>query len=95
MPSRTFWIRDRASRRGCVCLGVDPALGVAQEAAGAAGAHREDLAEDRERRLLLALGADVEAAGPGDAVERRLGTPASSRRARRFSWLRREPSAPM
>ena len=60
----------------------------------ATGPDGEDLGEDRERRLGGRLGADVEPARTGDAVESASATPASSSRPRRRSWLRREPSAP-
>jgi hypothetical protein len=45
-------------------LRVDATLGLLQLAAGAAGAHGEDLGQDRERRLSWRVGADVESRGP-------------------------------
>src|SRR5918996_4030623 len=62
--------RRRAS--SSVDLDVDPLLRVLQEAAFAPRAHGKDLGEDRERRLLLRVGADVEAAGPHDPLQRLL-----------------------
>ena len=56
--------RSSAARSGD--LDVDPLLRLAQRAALALGADGEDLGEDRERRLVLRVGADVEAAGPDD-----------------------------
>src|SRR6266852_1438252 len=54
-------------------LRMDSLLGCLQPAAVAVGADGEDLREDRERRLGLGLGADVEAARPRDALELLLG----------------------
>src|SRR5712692_8715609 len=54
-------------------LRMDSLLGCPQPAAVAVGADGEDLREDRERRLGLGLGADVEAARPRDALELLLG----------------------
>src|SRR5207249_3096960 len=48
---------------------VDALLRVAQRATAPLGAYREDLGEDRERRLLLGVGADVEPAGAHDPLE--------------------------
>ena len=50
-------------------LDVNPVLRVAQRPAAAAGPYGEDLGQDRERRLLLRVGADVEAARAHDPVE--------------------------
>src|SRR5215204_1871756 len=71
-PKMTRALRGRRGRRR-VLLRVDAALGLLEPPAGTAGAHGEDLAEDRQRGLLLRLGADVEPARPGDALERLLG----------------------
>src|SRR5919204_3785814 len=64
----------RPQKRGrcSVGLGVDPVLRVAEPAPGATGPQRNDLGEDRERRLRLRFGADVEPARTGDPHELRL-----------------------
>ncbi len=56
-------------RLGLRHLDVDALLRLAQRAARTLGAHGEDLREDRERRLRLRVGADVEAARALDPGE--------------------------
>ena len=51
-------------------LGVDALRRLAQRAAGAAGAHGEDLRQDRERRLFGRMRAQVEPGRPVDPLER-------------------------
>src|SRR5439155_25817116 len=50
-------------------LRVDPLLRALQRAPLARVPHGDDLGQDREGRLRLRLGADVEAAGPVDPLE--------------------------
>ena len=54
---------------------MNPLLRLLQLPALALCPHGEDLGQDRERRLLLRVGADVEAARAGDPPERLLGDP--------------------
>ena len=76
-------------------LDVDPLLRLAQRAAVAGGADGEDLGEDRERRLGLGVGADVEAARPLDPRERLLRDAGLEEPLAAPLLVRREPSAPM
>ena len=69
---RTQGLEDRR-RAALADLGVDPLLRLAQRAARAMGAHGEDLGEDRERRLLLRVRADVEPARADDPRKLLLG----------------------
>ena len=86
-----------AARNGALHYGgldVDPRRRVAQPPARAAGAHGEDLGEDRERRLgrrCRRRGRGPH--GPEMRSSAASATPSSSSRSRRRSWLRREPSA--
>ena len=66
-------------------LDVDPVLRLAQRAAAATRPHGEDLGQDRERRLLLRVGADVEAARAHDPGELLL----------RHARLEQAPAAPL
>ena len=52
---------------------MDALLRLLQRAALTVGPDGEDLAQDRQRCLLLRLGADVEAAGARDPLQRILG----------------------
>ena len=78
--STSTWIRCFASRSG---------------AAWAVGADGEDLGEDRQRRLLLRVRADVQPPGPVDAVERLLVDAELEQPLAAALLVRREPSAPM
>ena len=86
--------RGSGRRLGLRHLDVDPLLRVAQRAAAAAGADCEDLGQDRERRLLLRVGADVEAARAHDPRELLLRHAGLEQPPRRRVVVRREPSAP-
>lgn len=63
------WFDFFLASRGLGAICVDPAFGLLQLAAGAAGADGEDLGQDRERRLGRRVGADVESRGSGDALQ--------------------------
>src|SRR5580765_4759575 len=72
-PPATARLSCEFSPWSSVHRGVDSFLRRPQRAALAVGAYGEDLGEDRERRLLLRVGSDVEAARARDPVERVLG----------------------
>ena len=82
-PSRSFWASPACA--------WDSSLRRLQRPAVATGPHREDLRQDRQRRLGLGVGADVSPQGPEIRSRASSDTPASSSRSRRRSWLRREP----